>query len=48
MSNLFDTVGKPYSTPDNKQAQSGTNVTIHTNNGPVQGRMIGGYVVPNN
>ena len=44
---LKDLAGTPYGTPDNKPAQSDTPVTIYTPNGSQDGRMVGGYVVPN-
>jgi hypothetical protein len=47
MTTLHDTVGIPYSSPDNKPAGSGTSITIHSSNGPVAGTMVGGYAVPN-
>jgi len=47
MSDLKDSNGTPYSTPDGKPAQGGTSVTIHSPNGPVPGTMVGGYATPN-
>ena len=43
-----DMAGQSYTGPTSAPANAGTTVTIHTNNGPVQGPMVGGgYVVPN-
>jgi hypothetical protein len=47
MSDLKDSVGTPYSSPDGKPAGSGVQVVIHTPSGPAPGTMVGGYVVPN-
>ena len=39
MSDLKDSNGTPYSTPDGKPAQGGTSVTIHSPNGHDGGRI---------
>ena len=43
---LKDQVGQTYSSPDNKTAGNGVDVTLHTPNGPKPGKMIDGIVVP--
>lgn len=47
MTQLKDAAGLPYSSPDNKQAASGTQVTAHTPTGDKQATVVGGYVVVN-
>jgi len=45
--NRLDQCGTPYSTPGLGPAPSGTQITIHSPNGPVQGTLVGGLAVPN-
>jgi hypothetical protein len=47
MEPLRDAAGNPYSNPNNKQAESGTQVTAHTSTGDKPATMVGGYVVVN-
>jgi len=45
---LKDPAGTNYTpTAGNTPPPSGSTVTVHTPNGPQQGTMVGGYVVPN-
>jgi hypothetical protein len=44
--NRLDACGTPYSTPGSGPAPSGTPITIHSPNGPVQGTLVGGMAIP--
>jgi len=47
MSTYKEAGGRDVSTPDNKPPVAGTQVILHTSNGPVQATMEGPYAVPN-